>query len=380
MARTSSAGMYIVAHNASRILGGGEIGTALLLAGLQDRGHRVLMLCRDAQMAERIAAYGIPTSVQHVGGDVMLPDAVRLAARLRREQPDAVILTTFKKILLTGMACRMARVPFVVQRIVLQGDTPGRGMRYRFAFKHLVDAIALNADALRAPFLKGARTDRMPHLQTILDGVRAPVQNSGPGAVRRELSIPEGAVVIGTIARLAQQKRLDRLLRAVALMETPVHCLIAGEGSHLEPTRRLAAELGIADRIHLPGFRSDIGDVLAALDIFVISSDREGMANAMLEAMTVGVPVVSTDVSGAREALGGDGTAPAGVVVPFDDRALACAIDGLAADPAQRRVMGAAARARAADRFGAGRFLDDWEHLLRRAGNDGARSEPGGSV
>src|SRR5690349_6657690 len=217
--------MYIIAHNASRVLGGGEIGTALLLAGLQERGHRVLMLCRDANMAQRIASYGIPTSVQHVGGDVMVTDAIRLAARLKRERPDAVILTTFKKVLLAGMACRMARVPFVVQRIVLQGDTPSRGARYRFAFRHLVDAITLNADALRAPFLSGARTAEMAELVTILDGVRAPLRVKPDGAVRAELGIPADAVVIGTIARLAQQKRLDRLLRAVALMETQVHCL-----------------------------------------------------------------------------------------------------------------------------------------------------------
>ena len=361
--------MYIIAHNASRILGGGEIGTALLLAGLQERGHRVLMLCRDAQMAERIASYGIPTSVQHVGGDVMVTDAVRLAARLRKERPDAVILTTFKKVLLSGMACRMARVPFVVQRIVLQGDTPARGARYRFAFRHLVDAIALNADSLRAPFLAGGRTAGMAQLVTILDGVRAPMQIKAEGAVRAELGIPADAVVIGTIARLAQQKRLDRLLRAVALMATPVHCVIAGEGSHLEPTRRLSAELGVADRVHLPGFRSDIGDVLAALDTFVISSDREGMANAMLEAMTAGIPVVSTDVSGAREAIG-NGEMPAGVVVPFDDGALANAIDELARDAAKRTAMGVAARTRAAEHFGAARFLDEWETMLRagRAG------------
>ncbi|HST61131.1 MAG TPA: glycosyltransferase, partial [Longimicrobium sp.] len=151
--------MFILAHNASGILGGGEIGTALLLAGLQGRGHRVLMLCRDAEIARRVAAYGIPTGVQRVGGDAMLPDAFRLAARIRREGPDAVLLTTFKKVVLAGLGARMAGAPFVVQRIVLQGDTPARGARYRAALRRWVDVVALNADAMRPAFLAGD-----PHL------------------------------------------------------------------------------------------------------------------------------------------------------------------------------------------------------------------------
>ena len=100
--------MFILAHNSSKAFGGGEIGTVLLLAGLQRRGHRVLMLFRDPEKADRAASYGIPTGVQRVGGDAMLPDAARLAARLRAERPDAVILTTFKKVFLSGLGARMA--------------------------------------------------------------------------------------------------------------------------------------------------------------------------------------------------------------------------------------------------------------------------------
>jgi glycosyltransferase involved in cell wall biosynthesis len=372
--------MFILAHNASGILGGGEIGTALLLAGLQRRGHRVRMLCRDEEIARRVAEYGIPTGIQRVGGDAMLPDAFRLAARFRREQPDAVILTTFKKVFLAGLGARMAGAPFVVQRIVLQGDTPARGARYRLALRRFVDVITLNADAMRPAFLAGD-----PHLDparvvTLLDGVRAPVRSKEPGAVRRELGIPADAFVIGCVARLAKQKRFDRMMRAVArtagnreqgignsgqLRTDTIHCVIAGEGETLESTRALAVELGIADRVHFTGFRADVGDVLDALDLFVVSSDREGLANAMLEAMAFGLPVVSTDVSGAREALDpADGEPRAGIVTGFDDGELAEAIVTMLRDADARRAMGDAAQARAVRRFGEERFLDDWERLL----------------
>jgi glycosyltransferase involved in cell wall biosynthesis len=357
--------MFVLAHNSARAFGGGEIGTVLLLAGLQRRGHRVLMLFRDEQNAARGAGYGIPTGVQRVGGDAMLPDALRLAARLRRERPDAVLLTSFKKVMLAGLGARMAGAPFVVQRIVLQGDTPARGRRYRIALRRMVDRVVLNADAMRPAFLMGDRHLDPARVVTIVDGVRAPVRTREPGAVRRELGIPPDAPVVGSVARMASQKRFDRLLRALALLPQPVHCVIAGEGEAMEPTREVAASLGMADRVHLVGFRRDVGDVLDAFDVFVVSSDREGMANAMLEAMAFGLPVVSTDVSGAREALdAADGEPPAGIVTGFREDEVAAAIGGLLRDAAARRRLGEAARARAERRFGEERFLDEWERLL----------------
>jgi glycosyltransferase involved in cell wall biosynthesis len=361
--------MYIVAHNASAVLGGGETGTAFLLAGLQARGHRVLMLCRNAEMAERVGRYGIPTGVQAVGGDVMVPDAIRFGARLRRERPDAVILTTFKKVLLAGMGARMAGVPFVVQRIVLQGDTPARSARYRFALRRFVHRVVLNAEAMRADFLAGD-----PHLDpsrvvTLVDGVRPPVRRAPSGSVRAALGIPPDAVVVGSVARLARQKRFDRLLRALAAIHQPVHLVIAGEGPQREKLLALAAELGMAHRLHLPGFRDDVGDVLDAMDLFAVSSDREGLANAMLEAMAFGLPVVSTDVSGAREALEVPlGEPRPGIVVPIDEIALRDALAEVVADTSALRAMGVAARERAERRFGWERFLDEWERLLATRG------------
>ncbi len=186
--------------------------------------------------------------------------------------------------------------------------------------------------------------------------------------MRRELGIPDGAPVVGSVSRLARQKRFDRLLRAVAALGPEVHLLLAGEGEEEGAIRALAAELGLQGRVHLPGFRTDVGDLLAAMDLFVVSSDREGMANAMLEAMMAGVPVVSTDVSGAREALGGG----AGVVVARDAGPLAGAVASLLADPAERRRLAEAGCRRAESRFGAERFLDEWEALLA----EGTRRAP----
>jgi glycosyltransferase involved in cell wall biosynthesis len=357
--------LHVVAHNAAAILGGGETGTARLLAGLAARGHRVEMLCRDAEMARRIGGYGIPASVLRIRGDAVATDALRFGLALRRRRPDAVILTTFKRILLAGMGARLAGVPRVVQRIVLSSDTP-RAARYRLALRRFVDVVALNAEAMRPAFLAGDPRLDPARVITLYDGIETPPRTRPPGAMRAELGIPAGATVVGAVARLAGQKRFDRLLRAAARLPGEVHVLIAGEGEERDPLLALAAALGMGERLHLPGFRSDVGDVLDALDVFAVTSDREGMANAMLEAMAAGVAVVSTDVSGAREALASfpGGAAPGVVVGPAEDE-IAAALTRLAGDAAARAAMGAAGRRRVAERFAFERMVDDWERLLR---------------
>jgi glycosyltransferase involved in cell wall biosynthesis len=354
--------LHVTAHNGASILGGGEIWTALLLAGLQRRGHRVEMLCRDAGMAARIREFGVPAEVQHVGGSVAAHDALRLARRLRRSRPDALLLTSFKKLVLAGMGARLAGVPFVVQRIVLSTDHGGRGAQYRFALRNLVDAVVLNAESMRPAFLGHAPGLDASRLLTIHDGVTRPPLQRPPGSLRAELGIPATAQVVGSVTRLAEQKRLDRLLDAVTSLPG-VHCLLAGEGPLEAELRARADRLGIAGRTHFTGFRRDIGDVLAALDVFVICSSKEGMANAMLEAMAAGVPVVSTPVSGAAEALG-VGVDAAGVIIDEQAAGLPSVLKRLLDDAAARDSLGRRAASRASAEFGFDGMLDRWEALL----------------
>ncbi|HYJ79935.1 MAG TPA: glycosyltransferase, partial [Longimicrobiaceae bacterium] len=200
--------------------------------------------------------------------------------------------------------------------------------------------------------------------------VRPPVRVHPPGEVRAALGIPPSAPVVGTVARLARQKRVDRLLGAVSNLPSSVHCVVAGDGGEREKLAALAGELGIAERVHFLGAREDLGDVLGAMDVFVLSSGSEGMSSAMLEALAAGVPVVSTPVSGTEEALEplADGRRPGVVLASFDPAELARTLAGLLADPGRLAGMGAAARERAQERFGVEVMLDRWERVLRGAG------------
>ena len=362
--------LRIDAHNGAPVWGGAEIALARILAGLARRGHDVLLHCNDPVVEWGAAALGVPVRRTHLGGDIALHHAVRFARRLRRRRPDALLLGTFRKLWPGTLAGRLAGVPRVVARIGLETDVP-RNRKYRYVLGRWVDAVAFNADVMRARFA-AAMPEFPGQLVTIHTGLRPPRERAASEArgFRASLGIPDDAQLIGSVGRLASQKRYERLVEALA--ELPgVHAVIVGEGSERGRLEERARELGVADRLHLPGHRDDVGAALATMDVFVICSDREGMSNAMLEALWAGVPVVSTDVSGAMEALGrlegdlGDVGAPSspGIVLP-EAGLLASTLRGLLAEPDRLRGMGVAARRVAEVRFEEGRMLDAWERLL----------------
>jgi glycosyltransferase involved in cell wall biosynthesis len=169
----------------------------------------------------------------------------------------------------------------------------------------------------------------------------APVPRERALKVRRELALPEHALVVGTIGRLNAQKGHRFLLDAAALLlprRPEARVLVAGDGDLMVDLRRQATELGLADRVVFAGHRTDVPDLLGALDVFCISSLYEGTPLALFEAMAAGKAVVSTSVDGCREVLE-DGVT--GLLVPPGDAAsLAGALDRVAADAALRDGLG----------------------------------------
>lgn len=355
--------MYVIAQNGVARFGGGEKAVARLLAGLAARGHRVLLLCKNREVAGQAGEYGVPTDVLRLGGDLMLGDAWRFARLLRRHRPDAVLLTTFWKLWLGAAGARWARSPRVVLRIGRSRDVPRR-LKHRLVLRRWVDTTVVPAPPLRREFLAAARGLSPERVVVIPNGVPADPPAGDAAALRRELGLPADATVVGTLARLAPVKRLDRLLAAVARMPADVHCVIAGDGEERGELEAAAGRLGIRERVRLPGHRDDVASVLALLDAAVICSDREGMSNTMLEAMAAGVPVVSTAVSGAAHALTAGDEPPAGLVVEAGAEPLADALRRLVEDAGLRRALGEAGRARVRARFSLDRTLDRWEAVL----------------
>jgi len=154
-----------------------------------------------------------------------------------------------------------------------------------------------------------------------------------------ELPITGNGPLILTVGNLKQVKRHDLLIRSFARLPAPTaQLVILGEGTERSRLECLARELGVGDRIHMPGFQADPGPWYAAADLFVLSSDHEGFGNVIVEALEQGTPVVSTDCpSGPREILG-DGTFGT-LVRPGDVDALALAMEEALAKPCDRDAL-----------------------------------------
>jgi glycosyltransferase involved in cell wall biosynthesis len=322
--------MKIVIQSDSRIWGGNEKWLLLVGVGLKQRGHDVLVSCRPGSpVAERARAANLRITHARPGADADLVRVSGFWRMLRRERPDAVLLSAFKRSFWGGWAARRAGVPRVVERLGIERDLPAK-WKYRHAFRYYIDGLIVNSGAIRDRWLRSAPWYPSHEVHVVLNGVQPPDVRMSPARLRQSLGIPVDAPVLAGAGRLEHRKGFDVLLRAFALCdERQSHLLIAGDGADRESLTALAAQLGVSDRVHWVGFRADLPAVLSACDVFVLSSRVEGMANVMLEAMAAGCLIVATDISGVKEAIGShDGRPECGWIVPVDDAAaMAMAMD-----------------------------------------------------
>ena len=355
--------LRIIAHNGASEWGGGEIALADLLSGLAGRGHDVTLLCNHRLVAETAQARGVETRLLRLGGDLAIYDALHLGLVLRRERPDAFVVGTFRKLWLAAAAARLAKVPNLVARIGLSSDTP-RNIKYRFVLRRWVDHVVFVADEMRMSYAE-ALPELDHRLITIYKGVPPMGERLAPEAARRALALPMDVPLLGSVGRLVSQKRFDRLLESVVFLRENTHLAIAGEGPLRGALGQHARNLRLRNRVHFIGYQRNIAPLMDAVDALVITSDREGMSGAMLEALSNGVPVISTDVSGAREALE-PGTAgrPPGLVTGFAPPEIASALNSVLYDRELLEEMGRAAEQRYRERFSYEEMLDGWEAVL----------------
>ena len=185
-------------------------------------------------------------------------------------------------------------------------------------------------------------------------------------AARSELGVAEDEVLVGTVAHLRATKGYLDLLEAARIVTSadPAARFVAvGHGPMTDQVQERARQLGLGDRFRLLGYRSDALRVVAALDVFVLASHHEGRPVALMEAMALGRPAVTTAVGDMPVLL--DHGASGVIVPPGEPAALAAAVLELTGDETRRAALGAAA-ARRADAFGARGAVAEIERVYRR--------------
>jgi glycosyltransferase involved in cell wall biosynthesis len=191
-----------------------------------------------------------------------------------------------------------------------------------------------------------------------------------PAEVRAELGLGEAFMILST-GRLAEQKGLEYLIRAAALLgdDIPgVRIVLAGDGPLREQLSNLVSDLGVAETVSFVGHRSDVGDLLAAADLVALPSLWEGLSISLLEAMAAGKPVVTTAIGSNREVTNDGETAV--LVPPKDAQSLAAAIRALAPDRERLAELGRRGRSAQLERYTLQRmldsYLDEYDRLLRK--------------
>lgn len=185
-------------------------------------------------------------------------------------------------------------------------------------------------------------------------------------AIRQLIGIPNGALLLGTIANLFPRKGYEvmfRALPAIVRAVPGVHYVIVGsdESNYADRLKRLAHELKIADRVHIVGFQDPVQPFLASLDLYVHPALMEGFGIAVVEAMAMGKAVVATTTGGLPEVVAQGET---GLLVPPGDvESLAAAVVSLLEDKVRREQMGRIGRARAHEQFSLGASVMHMEQL-----------------
>jgi len=242
------------------------------------------------------------------------------------------------------------------------GDRVSRAVLLGRAALAGVATAAAVSEAARAAFV---RENRFPRARTtvIPNGMDLAAYETLP----RERLWP-GRPVIGTVANLSRDKDPDTLLRAFAeIRQTFPHArlVIAGDGPEAGAVRAEAARLGVAGEVEFLGFRGDVPRVLAALDVFVLSTRTEGMGIAILEAMAAGVPVVASAVGGVPEVVE-DGVTGR-LFAAGEAAALRDAVVEILNDRALREGLIGRALVRVRERYSLDRMVGDYLRLYGAA-------------
>lgn len=364
-------------------VGGTELNAFRTAVRIPSEEVRITVVCLDPDgpLRSEYEAAGIPVEVfafPSFASVAALRESRRLRRWLRRHDVDVVHCHDIYSNIFGAGAGLAARKPAVVTS---RRWGSARAAHLRWANRitnRLADAVVTNSSrGARYLMEEGVPGDRILHLPNFIEEGAFELPAEADRRKRlRELGVPEGARVLGIVANLNPWKDYPTLVRAFANVADRVpewHLLGLGEGPEREGIEGLARDLGVPDRVHLPGRVPNRPNPHALFDLSTLVSPDEGSPNSVLEAMAAGRAVVATRVGGIPD-LVEDGTNGL-LVAPGDPDALAAALLELMEVDRMRSRMGRAGRERARANHGADRVIGQlmrlYGELTRRRRVDG---------
>lgn len=330
----------------------------------------VALLARRGVLADAVAAKSVrviapPALLGSIGG------TIRLLAELLLNRPRIAHFFLPMPYLAGGLLALALQIPVRIMSRRSQNDYQGRRPRLarleHWLHRHMTAILANSPRVLGELRAEGVPDERLRLIYNGVDLARfaGPTDRNG---TRRQWGVPEEALVLAILANLIPYKGHADLIEALRLIRDRLpdgwRLLAIGRDDGIGAgLARQCEAAGIAANVLWLGARRDVPALLAAADIGLLTSHEEGFANAVIEGMAAGLPMVVTDVGGNREAIGSD---QAGIAVPPRDPArLAAAILELVGDRDRLRRLGEAGRDRARRLYSIEACVTEYEILYR---------------
>ena len=356
--------LRIVHTESSLGWGGQEIRILSESQGMLRRGHRVELICApQSRIREEAAHWGVPV--------VPLP--------IERKRPvglgalytwfganacDVVNTHSSTDAWLSAVALLALHRPMRMVRTRHISAPVPRNFLSRWLYTRATSYIVTTGEALRRTLVEanGYSPNRIESVPTGIDAGRF-----RPGerqASRAKFGLPQDKLLVGIVATLRSWKGHADLLDAMARLPETVELVVVGDGPQRDALEKKVEALGLRGRVRMQGQQADVLPWLRALDVFALPSyANEGVPQALIQAMLVGLPCVTTAVGSIPELAEHDRTAL--VVPPRDPAALAAAIERLAGSEGLRRELGEAARKHCVEGYSYERMLDRMESIFR---------------
>ena len=387
-------GLRILHVHTLPVVSGSGINTLLTMQGSRDQGARVALACAPGgRLEERVRRGGMEFfPIRNFASPVSpwrdVHALCQLRNLLRRERFDIVHTHNSKGGILGRLAAHFARVPVVVHTVHGFAFHQQESRLRRRLFIQLERAAAHwchQLIAISGPMIEWAEAEGIAPARRFVKVYSGIETDRFRGAhrdsfLKDELGLDEERVVIGMVSKLWPGKGHQVFIEAAALLARqglPFQLLIVGEGELERNLKRLVERHSLGDRVRFSGFRADIPEITAQLDISCLPSFFEGMGRVALEAMAAGKPMVASAVGGLVE-LVEDGVT--GYLVPAGDvEALAGRLARLVQDASLRRRMGRQAALRVDDRYSAARMVEQIHRVYLRLLDDtrGQTTTPG---
>lgn len=346
--------------------GGQEIRILSEARGMIARGHTVRLVCSEGSRileeapAWGVPAYALPIAKKRLVGLKCMVEWLKLErcnVVSTHSSTDSWLVAV--ALLALGRPCPMVRTRHISAPVRKSWLT-------RWLYANASRRIVTTGEALKKELVErnGLRADRIDSIPTGMDTAR--FRPGDRSAARAALGLPLDAPLVGIVATLRSWKGHRFLVEAMKDLPAEVQLVMVGEGPQRAALEKLVDQPGLRERVRFAGNQADVVPWLQALDVFALPSyANEGVPQALIQAMLVGLPCVTTHVGSIAEIAQHERTAL--VVPPQDVHALGGAIARLLSDPAFGASLGAAARRHCEESYSYERMLDRMEQVYREA-------------